>query len=150
MAVAVAVAVAACSAGEHASNAFADFARAHVTLTSSAGSHTITAWIADTPARRERGLMFVHVLPPEAGMIFFFETPRYVSMWMKNTFIALDLLFIDEGGRIVNIARDARPMSLDTIDSAAPVVAVLELPAGTAERLSLQAGDHVSYTQANH
>jgi uncharacterized membrane protein (UPF0127 family) len=140
-------AFAACSASERARGPFADYARARVTIQSSSGSHTLSAWIADTPVRRTQGLMFVRTLAPDAGMIFFFENPRYVSMWMKNTYVALDMLFIDAQGRIVNIARDARPLSLDTINSAAPVSTVLELAAGAAERLSLQAGDQVSYAQ---
>jgi hypothetical protein len=141
-------AFAACSASDRTHDPFADYARARVTIQSSSGSHTLSAWIADTPARRAQGLMFVRTLAPDAGMIFFFENPRYVSMWMKNTYVALDMLFIDAQGRIVNIARDARPLSLDTINSAAPVSAVLEIAAGAAERLSLQAGDQVSYAQS--
>jgi uncharacterized membrane protein (UPF0127 family) len=67
-------------------------------------------------------------------------------MWMKNTYVALDMLFIDRRGRIVNVAEDTKPLSLETINSAAPVIAVLELPAGTARRLQLQTGDRVQST----
>jgi len=140
-------AFAACSASERPRDPFAEYARVRITIQSSSGSHTLSAWIADTPARRMQGLMFVRTLAPDAGMIFFFENPRYVSMWMKNTYVALDMLFIDAQGRIVNIARDARPLSLETINSAAPISAVLELAAGAAERMSVQAGDQVSYAQ---
>lgn len=146
-AIAAVGAFAACSAAEHASGPFADFARTRVTITGNSGSHTLTAWIADTPAHRTQGLMFVRTLAPDAAMIFFFESPRYVSMWMKNTYVSLDMLFIDDHGRITNIAHAARPLSLDLINSPVPVSAVLELTAGTARRLGLEAGDRVSYAQ---
>lgn len=114
-----------------------------MTLESASGSHTVTAWVADTPPHREQGLMFVKALAPDSGMLFLFDEAQYVAMWMKNTYVALDMVFIDAAGRIDNIAADARPLSLDTLNSAGPVVAVLELPAGAARRLGLRPGDRV-------
>lgn len=137
---------AACAANERAAEPLADFPRASVTLESASGTHAITAWIADTAPRRMQGLMFVRTLRPETGMLFIFPRAQYVSMWMKNTYVALDMLFIDGSGRIVNIAQNARPLTLDTINSAAPVVAVLELRAGTVKDYGLQAGDRVLYS----
>jgi uncharacterized membrane protein (UPF0127 family) len=114
-------------------------------LQGASGTHAISAWIADTAPRRMQGLMFVRALRPDDGMLFVYRQARYVSMWMKNTYVALDMLFIDRGGRIVNIVENARPLTLDTISSAAPVLAVLELPAGTVARYGLRAGDRVLY-----
>jgi uncharacterized membrane protein (UPF0127 family) len=120
-----------------------DFPTTRVTITSMSGSHVIKAWLANTPEHRARGLMFVQTMAADTGMLFVYSPENFVSMWMKNTYVALDMAFIDSSGRIVNVAENAKPLSLDTISSAAPVVAVLELPAGTARRLQLQPGDSV-------
>jgi hypothetical protein len=123
----------------------ADFPRASARLESASGTHAIDVWVADNPPRRAQGLMFVRKLAPNTGMLFIFSEAQYVSMWMKNTYVALDMLFIDRAGRIVNIVENAHPLTLDTINSAAPVSAVLELPGGAAKRFGLQAGDRVQY-----
>ena len=115
-----------------------------MTLESASGSHTIAVWVADTPAHREQGLMFVKSLAPGSGMLFLFGEAQYVAMWMKNTYVALDMVFIDAAGRITNIAADTRPLSLETLNSAGPVIAVLELPAGAAQRFGLRPGDRAS------
>ncbi len=80
-------------------------------------------------------------------MLFDFQRAVPVAMWMKNTFIPLDMLFIAADGRIVNIARRTVPQSLETIPSAAPVRWVLELNAGAAARLGIRAGDRVTQTR---
>lgn len=105
--------------------------------------HRFRVWIADTFLRREQGLMWVKQLPPDRGMLFVFEQPQLASFWMKNTFVPLDLLFVAPDGRVIRIAENARPHSLDTIDSMGYVTGVLELPGGTAQRLSLRSGDTV-------
>ena len=122
-----------------------DFPKTSVTISSVSGTHAIKAWLASTPEQQARGLMFVQSMPADSGMLFVYapEQEHYVSMWMKNTYLPLDMAFIDRSGRIVNIAENTRPLSLDAIGSVAPVVAVLELPAGTARRLQLQRGDQV-------
>jgi uncharacterized protein len=81
---------------------------------------------------RARGLMFRQRLPEDRGMLFDFESPRPVSMWMKNTYISLDMLFIREDGTIAYIAENTVPKSLDTIGVSEPVLGVLELAGGTA------------------
>ncbi len=101
--------------------------------------------IADTDERRALGLMYRTSLPADAGMLFDFKHDQDVAMWMRNTRIPLDMLFIDRTGRIVNIAERAVPFSEATISSAAPVLAVLELNGGTAARLGLKPGDRVIY-----
>ena len=100
-------------------------------------------WTADRPGRQEQGLMFVHDIDEHAGMLFIFEPVRQISMWMKNTYLSLDLLFIVANGRIDYIARRATPLSTDIISDPRPVAAVLELKGGAAERFGIQPGDSI-------
>ncbi|HXY97228.1 MAG TPA: DUF192 domain-containing protein [Steroidobacteraceae bacterium] len=102
-------------------------------------------WVADTPARSEQGLMYVRDLPADHGMVFLFEPARVVSFWMKNTYIELDMLFIDAGGQVVKIIAHAPPLRLDLLSSDVPVGAVLELRGGEAGLLGIKVGDHVSW-----
>lgn len=105
--------------------------------------------IADTDERRALGLMYRNSLPADAGMLFDFKHDQDVAFWMRNTRIPLDMLFIDRTGRIVNIAERAVPFSEETIPSAGPVLAVLELNGGTAARLGFKPGDRVIYPLFN-
>ena len=100
-------------------------------------------WSADTARRREQGLMFVRDMDDHAGMLFVFPTDQRVAMWMKNTYLSLDLVFIDARGRIAAIARRATPMSEDIISPAVTAHAVLELKGGIADRLDIREGDLV-------
>ena len=101
----------------------------------------INAYLADTPTKRTQGLMHVTDLPENEGMLFVFRSSRYVSMWMKNTVISLDIVFIKADGTIAHIHQDAKPLSLQSISSRNKVKWVLELKAGVAEKLSLRPGD---------
>ena len=101
----------------------------------------INAYIADTPTKRTQGLMHVTDLPENEGMLFVFRSSRYVSMWMKNTVISLDIVFIKADGTIAHVHQEAKPLSLQSIPSIYKVKWVLELKAGVAEKLSLKAGD---------
>jgi uncharacterized membrane protein (UPF0127 family) len=114
-----------------------------ITLESADSVTMLTAEIADTDELRTRGLMFRHFLPEDKAMLFDYETPRPVAMWMKNTNISLDMLFIREDGTIAAIAQDTVPQSLDTISVQEPVKGVLELAAGTVKRLGLRVNDKV-------
>lgn len=105
--------------------------------------HRFRVWIADDDARRARGLMFVRHLEDDQGMLFLYPAERTLSMWMKNTYIPLDMLFIDSSGKIVHVVHDTEPLSLDTIESVEPATAVLELKAGTARRLKIAPGARV-------
>lgn len=116
-----------------------------LTVESSGRVHRFNAWVADTDARHEQGLMFVKALPPNQGMLFLFQTPQPTSFWMKNTLIPLDMLFIAPDGRIVRIAARTEPLSLKQVDSMGIVLGVLELDGGTAERLKIRAGDRVRH-----
>jgi uncharacterized membrane protein (UPF0127 family) len=102
-------------------------------------------WVADTPQRMSQGLMFVRSLPAQRGMLFVHETPKPVSMWMKNTYIPLDMVFIDARGRIQQIVAQTTPHSLDIIRSKDPALAVLEIGGGEAQRLGLKPGQHVDH-----
>lgn len=101
--------------------------------------------IATTPAERAKGLMYRTELAPDAGMLFDFEVEQQVYMWMKNTYIPLDMVFIRSDGRIASIAANTEPLSTRTIESGAVVRAVLELPAGTAKARGIAVGDKVRH-----
>ncbi len=107
-------------------------------------------WTADRPSRQEQGLMFVHDIDDHAGMLFLFEPVRQITMWMKNTYLPLDLLFIDAKGRIDYIARRTTPLSTDLISDPKPVAAVLELKGGIAESFGIQPGDTVLHESFKH
>lgn len=110
------------------------------------GTVTFQVELADTPEARRQGLMYREELPRDAGMLFDYQEPREVAMWMKNTVIPLDMLFIAKSGRIVRIKQNTKPFSLDIIRSGAPVQAVLELPAGTVSALGIEPGDQVIHS----
>lgn len=105
--------------------------------------HAFQAHLADTEETRGRGLMFVTRLEPDHGMLFDFGTTRPVGMWMKNTPLSLDMLFIDEQGVIVRIVERTVPFSTRIIRSRTPVRAVLELNAGRVEALGIETGDRL-------
>jgi hypothetical protein len=107
------------------------------------GTHHFSVEVMETDAQRERGLMFRRYLPPDRGMLFDFKTEQPVMMWMKNTYLPLDMVFISRSGIVTSIAKDTEPLSERIIPSGGPVYAVLELNAGTAEKIDLQPGDHV-------
>ena len=89
--------------------------------------------------------MFVSDLPENMGMVFPVDPPRVEDMWMKNTYIELDMLFIDAHGRVSKIIERAAPLSLQTLSSDTAVSAVLELKGGQASKLGLRTGDTVTW-----
>jgi hypothetical protein len=105
--------------------------------------HTFEVWVADSPRRQAQGLMFVRTLPALRGMLFVHESPKPISMWMKNTYIPLDMVFIDARGHIQQIIEQTKPHSLALISSKEPALAVLEIAGGEAKRLGLHAGQRV-------
>jgi hypothetical protein len=121
------------------------FPTAPLTIVTASGSHPFSVEVATTPAQMEQGLMFRRSLAADAGMLFDYRVPSMAMMWMKNTLIPLDMLFVDSQGRIVNIHERAVPGSLDTIGATAPVRAVIELNGGTAARLQIRPGDRVIF-----
>jgi uncharacterized membrane protein (UPF0127 family) len=131
--------------GAIASAQLATFPTAELTIVSAGGPHKFTVELATTPGQMEQGLMFRQHLAPDAGMLFDYRTPSMAAMWMKNTLIPLDMLFVDEQGRVINIHERAVPGSLDPIAAAAPARAVIELNGGTAARLGIKPGDRVLF-----
>jgi uncharacterized membrane protein (UPF0127 family) len=120
------------------------FARSTLKIaTPDAQLHKIDVWIADNDARRQRGLMYVEHMADDAGMLFIYPQPQPISMWMKNTHLSLDMLFVSANGRVDSIAENTKPMSTDTISSKGNVLAVIELKAGTAARLKIRPGAQV-------
>lgn len=107
--------------------------------------HVFQVWLADSPQRQQQGLMFVRDLPDLRGMLFVHEQPQAIGMWMKNTYIPLDMVFIDGRGRIQQIVEQATPHSLAIIRSDKPALAVLEIAGGEARRLGLHPGQRVSH-----
>lgn len=105
--------------------------------------HRMTAFMALTGAQRALGLMHVRELPADHGMLFVYGRPRTVSMYMRNTLIPLDMVFVAESGAIVRVERDTEPLSERSILSGAPALAVLEVNAGVAARLGLARGGRV-------
>lgn len=99
--------------------------------------YRLDIYIAQSSAQKSRGLMFVRDLPELTGMLFIYEADAMLSMWMKNTFIPLDILFIRTDGTVSSIAYDTEPQSLKSISALEPVRYVLELNAGAAEKLSI-------------
>ena len=94
---------------------------------------------------RNRGLMFRQSLPDNGGMLFDYNPPQEVAFWMKNTYIPLDIIFIDATGRIIRIAENTTPLSLEQIPSGGVARAVLEIKGGQSAKLGIKAGDRVRH-----
>lgn len=109
------------------------------------GQVTFTVEVPRNETEMEKGLMFRKTLGPYAGMIFTFEPPQHVDMWMKNTLIPLDMLFINENGTIIQIAANTTPESTSLISSVKDTHYVVELAGGVAAHEGIAVGDHVQY-----
>ncbi len=116
-----------------------------VEIASKNGVHVFAVELARTDAERAKGLMFRKELPEGRGMLFDFQRDQDVAMWMQNTYISLDMLFIRSDGRILRIAENTKPLSTDIIPSGGPVKAVLEVIGGTARKLGIAPGDRVAH-----
>ncbi len=114
-------------------------------IATASGTVTLDIEIADTPARQALGLMYRTQLPPGAGMLFLHDGSRELSMWMRNTYIPLDMVFIRADGTVHRIAAMTEPHSEEIIPSRGPVSAVLEIAGGSAARLGLKPGDKVRH-----
>lgn len=118
---------------------------APLSIASRSGKRAFTVEVALDEGERNTGLMYRREMADGHGMLFLFPASRPVSFWMMNTYLPLDLLFIDGRGTITGIAANAKPMSLDILNSPGPVVAVLEINGGLAARLGIGVGDSVDY-----
>ncbi len=116
-----------------------------MTLTTETGSYPFTVEVTETEAERAKGLMFRRDLAPDQGMVFLYQEPQPLTMWMKNTYLSLDMVFIAPDWTVNRIAERTEPFSLDTIPSNGPAIGVLEVKAGTAKRIGLKVGDPVSF-----
>ena len=112
-------------------------------ITKDGKSHAFTVELAVTPRQREQGLMNRREMAPDHGMLFAFGETRQVFMWMKNTYLPLDMLFIGKDGKVRTIKENAEPLSESIIDSKGPIDYVLELNGGTVKRLRLRTGSRV-------
>jgi uncharacterized membrane protein (UPF0127 family) len=127
----------------HAAAATADAGLDNLVVVTRSGRHPFRVETAKTDAQRETGLMYRRSLPADRGMIFDFKTTQSVMMWMKNTYVPLDMIFISRSGVVTHIARNAEPLSEKIIPSEGPAYAVLEVNAGTADKIALQPGDKI-------
>jgi len=114
-------------------------------LKTESGDHSFTIEVASTNQERALGLMFRRSLPENGGMLFLYDRPQPAAMWMKNTLIPLDMVFISADGTVHRIEQNAEPHSTALIPSEGPVVAVLELNGGEAAKIGLKRGDKVLY-----
>ena len=117
-----------------------------LTINSANGKHRFTVEVARTAEQQETGMMFRRALAPNRGMIFPYDPPQFVAFWMKNTLIALDMIFIRADGKIARIAT-AKPLDETPVPSGDTVVAVLEIRGGRSAQLGIRAGDRVDWTR---
>ena len=117
-----------------------------LTITSGDETHNFSVEIADTDEKQARGLMFRKDLAGDEGMLFEFAAPKVATIWMKNTEIPLDIVFIRENGEIIKIEHSTRPQTLRSASSEAVIAAVLELPGGRAAELGIEPGHVVTHS----
>jgi len=114
-------------------------------IVSANGTHVFEVELARTNPEREKGLMFRRYMPKNRGMLFDFGSPDPATMWMENTFIPLDMLFIRADGTVARIETNTEPLSRRVIAAGEPVLAVLELNGGVCDELGIKAGDRVMH-----
>jgi len=122
-----------------------DMALEPLEIITASGTHRFSVEVMRTDEQRARGLMYRRFMPEDRGMLFDFKREEPVAMWMKNTYLSLDMIFLDRSGKVVNVAEYTEPLSERIIPSAGPVLAVLEVNAGTARRIGLKAGDRLRH-----
>ncbi|SHH21501.1 DUF192 domain-containing protein [Bradyrhizobium erythrophlei] len=118
-------------------------------IVTKSGVQVFSVEMATTEQEKETGLMYRKEVPDGKGMLFDFSPPQEVSMWMKNTYVSLDMIFIRADGRILRIAENTEPMSTKIISSQGPAKGVLEVVAGTAKKYGIEPGDHVGHPLFN-
>lgn len=115
-----------------------------LTIRTAQGSFEFTVEIADEPRERQKGLMFRETMPTKHGMLFDFGETRRIQMWMRNTPLSLDMIFMTPDGEVVRIAERTTPFSDAIIDSNVPISHVLEVNAGVAKLIGLKVGDVIA------
>lgn len=120
------------------------FERSQLVVMNSTGiRHTFDVYLATTFEQQRRGLMFVRSLPQKTGMLFIYDGEDIRSMWMKNTYLSLDIIFARADGTVIQVVHDTEPLSLRSMPSREPVKFVLELNAGVARRLRIGPGSRL-------
>ena len=114
-------------------------------IATKSGVHIFAVEMATTDDEKQKGLMYRRELADGKGMLFDFSPEQQISMWMKNTYISLDMIFIRADGRILRIAENTEPESTKIISSGGLARGVLEVPAGTAQKYGIAPGDRVSH-----
>lgn len=120
--------------------------RESLAIVSNGASHSFNIEVADNQAELTRGMMFRDTVPNDQGMLFEFGESRVVSIWMKNTSVFLDVIFVRADGRILKIEHSAKPYSLRSMTSEAPVTGVIEIAGGQANALGIRPGDLVQHS----
>jgi len=118
-----------------------------VIVTGDGARHSFDVYLALDFEQQRRGLMFVRKLPEQAGMLFVYDEPGVRSMWMKNTYISLDIVFAREDGTVSSVISDTEPLSLQSLRATEPVSFVLELNAGVARRLGIGPGSRLIWVR---
>ncbi len=118
---------------------------ARVAIATETGNHSFDVEVMSTPSERAKGLMFRKSLPADRGMLFDFAENTTIRMWMKNTYLSLDMIFIDSSGRIIDISTNTVPHSTDIIRAGGPARYVLEVIAGSSARIGARIGDRVTF-----
>lgn len=116
-----------------------------LTFETPSGARVVAVEVARSEPQRTRGLMGRRFMPEDRGMLFLFDRPQIISMWMKNTYIPLDMVFVGQDGRVVSIAANAEPFSEAIVSSSGPAVAVVEINGGVARRMGMRVGDRVRH-----
>jgi uncharacterized protein len=116
-----------------------------LTISTQTGVFPFSVEVMRSEPEREKGLMFRRYLPADRGMLFDFKVEAPVMMWMKNTYLPLDMIFITRNGVVKTVVENAEPMSEQIIPSGGNVFAVLEVNAGTAAKIGVKAGDRVAH-----
>jgi uncharacterized membrane protein (UPF0127 family) len=133
------------SAPAHAQAAPAAATEALAVVTASGQRHPFQVEVMRNDEQRAKGLMFRRFMPADRGMLFDFQRVAPVSMWMQNTYIPLDMLFIRADGTVARIEEHTEPLSTRTIPSGEPVLGVLEINAGVSAQLGIKAGDRIEH-----
>jgi uncharacterized protein len=118
-------------------------------IATKSGVRVFLVEMATTEEEKTQGLMYRKELPDGKGMLFDFSPEQQISMWMKNTYVPLDMIFIRADGRILRIAENTEPLSTKIVSSGGPARAVLEVIAGTAQKYGIQPGDRVAHPLFN-
>lgn len=121
------------------------FDKKPLTINNATGHHTLTLEVAISKEEQATGLMFRRSLGPDEGMIFIYPEDQEITMWMKNTYVPLDMIFLRRNGTVLRIERNTEPLSERVIASGGQARAVIELRAGSANRLGIEVGDKIDF-----